>query len=119
LCECHSCAQVFVLGGSWSGGKGGGRYGEVFDGNAWRALTAMGTEPMQTADFRGIYRQDNHGRAPARLPLVHVHPTACFRRAVAPPTAGVRPPATPAACLAPCGLVLQAALLTRSSCAAC
>jgi galactose oxidase len=52
--------QVFVLGGSWSGGTGG-KIGEVFDGTAWRKLANVKTGPMQTADFRGIYRQDNHG----------------------------------------------------------
>jgi galactose oxidase len=55
-------AQVFVLADSWNGGRGG-KSAEVFNGSDWRLLPNVVTGPMQTADFGGIFRSDNHGCA--------------------------------------------------------
>ena len=56
--------QVFVHGGSWSGGVMD-RDAEVFDPNAddpeWRFLTSISTASIETDDQAGQYRSDNHG----------------------------------------------------------
>ncbi|MEO6082426.1 MAG: galactose oxidase-like domain-containing protein, partial [Umezawaea sp.] len=56
-----STGEVFTVGGSWSGGKGG-KSGEVYSptGNRWRALPGVRPEPFQTADPQGAFRADNH-----------------------------------------------------------
>jgi galactose oxidase len=56
-----SNGQVFTLGGSWSGGRGG-KNGEVYtpDGT-WRLLPNVTADSMLTADPAGIFRSDNHG----------------------------------------------------------
>jgi hypothetical protein len=65
LCWCERlcpAVQIFLLGGSWSGGQGG-KNGEVFDPIAgkWRALTNVKPEFILTSDVTGTYRADNHG----------------------------------------------------------
>ena len=55
--------QVFVVGGSWSGGVATAtnkKLGEVFDGTAWRLLNNVDAVPLSTGDSRGPYRADNH-----------------------------------------------------------
>jgi galactose oxidase len=54
--------QVFLLGGSFSGGQGN-KYGEVFDPitGTWRALTSVKPDFILTGDVAGTYRADNHG----------------------------------------------------------
>ena len=64
LCKslCH-CLQVFLLGGSWSGGVATATYkkiGEVYDGSSWRTLNNVDAVPIRTGDSRGPYRADNH-----------------------------------------------------------
>ena len=52
--------DVFTLGGSWSGGRGGK------DGEAWSATTGWRRTPgipasaILTNDLKGVYRSDNH-----------------------------------------------------------
>jgi galactose oxidase len=57
-------AQVFLLGGSWSGGLGG-KGGELFtpagSANGWTLLQGVSAEPILTKDPEGVYRADNHG----------------------------------------------------------
>lgn len=65
LCRCQTfcpALQVFVLGGSWSGGQGG-KNGEVFDpiAGTWRALSNVKPDVILTSDVTGVYRADNHG----------------------------------------------------------
>lgn len=57
-----SNGKVFVIGGSWSGGRGG-KNGEIFDPatGAWTLLSGCPVAPMLTNDAEGIFRQDNHG----------------------------------------------------------
>ncbi|KAG9240068.1 carbohydrate-binding module family 32 protein [Calycina marina] len=57
-----SNGQIFTIGGSWSGGRGG-KNGEKYDSatNAWSLLSGALVAPMLTADAGGIFRQDNHG----------------------------------------------------------
>jgi galactose oxidase len=56
-----SDGQVFVLGGSWSGGIGG-KLGEIWSSTAaWRELTGVPANPIYTNDSAGVYRADNHG----------------------------------------------------------
>ena len=56
-----SDGQVFVLGGSWSGGSGG-KLGEVWSSTGdWRELGDVPADPIYTADAGGVYRADNHG----------------------------------------------------------
>ena len=53
--------QVFVLGGSWSGGTGG-KLGEIWSPTAnWRELPNVPATPIYTADSQGAFRADNHG----------------------------------------------------------
>ena len=59
------CLQVFLVGGSWSGGVASNalhKYGEVLsaNGQTWRTLTGVDAVPMQTNDKDGPYRADNH-----------------------------------------------------------
>lgn len=54
--------SVFLLGGSFSGGRGG-KIGEVYDINTgdWSTRTGItATGSIITTDYNGIYRQDNH-----------------------------------------------------------
>lgn len=57
-----SNGKVFVIGGSWNGGRGG-KNGEQYDPatNTWSLLPGCPVAPMLTADLEGVYRQDNHG----------------------------------------------------------
>jgi len=57
-----SDGQIFVIGGSWSGGQGG-KNGEIYNptNNTWSRLPGCPVKPMLTADLRGVYRADNHG----------------------------------------------------------
>ena len=58
--------QVFTVGGSYSGGKNGGKDGEVYEsrpgsGNGtWRVLPGASAMPLLTEDLEGVYRADNH-----------------------------------------------------------
>ncbi|KAH7394484.1 hypothetical protein BKA66DRAFT_456524 [Pyrenochaeta sp. MPI-SDFR-AT-0127] len=56
-----SNGKIFTIGGSWSGPLGG-KPGELYDpaANTWTLLPGAAVEPMLTADYEGIYRQDNH-----------------------------------------------------------
>ncbi|MEU8825182.1 discoidin domain-containing protein [Streptomyces sp. NPDC048636] len=56
-----STGDAFVLGGSWSGGRGG-KAGEVWspDTGTWRKLPGVPTTPAETNDPDGPYRGDNH-----------------------------------------------------------
>lgn len=56
-----SNANLFTIGGSWSGGQGG-KNGEVFDATSqtWTLLPGAPVAPMLTNDTGGIFRQDNH-----------------------------------------------------------
>lgn len=57
-----SDGRIFVIGGSWSGGKGG-KNGEIYNGttNTWTVLPGCPVAPMLTHDAQGVYRADNHG----------------------------------------------------------
>lgn len=57
-----SDGRIFVIGGSWSGGRGG-KNGEIYDPtkSSWSLLPGCPVAPMLTADNAGVYRQDNHG----------------------------------------------------------
>ncbi len=64
--QCMSCldahfAQVFVIGGSYSGGTGD-KTGEVYSSadNTWKLLPGADVAPILTNDLQGIYRADNH-----------------------------------------------------------
>jgi galactose oxidase len=52
--------QIFLLGGSWSGGRGG-KNGELLVGGTWTNLTGVLATSILTADPKGVYRADNHG----------------------------------------------------------
>lgn len=58
-----SDGSVFVLGGSWSGTRGG-KNGEVFsDHGGWQlksGITIPNSSSLLTADKQGVYRADNH-----------------------------------------------------------
>ena len=55
-----SRGQVFVLGGSWSGGSGG-KKGELYTpGGSWSVLANVSPDDFVTADPSGVYRADNH-----------------------------------------------------------
>ncbi|KAK8091225.1 hypothetical protein PG994_000730 [Apiospora phragmitis] len=56
-----SNGNVFTIGGSYSGGRGG-KNGEVFDPatNEWTLLKGADVQPMLTVDHEGIWREDNH-----------------------------------------------------------
>jgi galactose oxidase len=52
--------QVFVIGGSYSGGVGN-KTGEVYSPKGgWRLLPGCPVVPMLTKDLQGEYRSDNH-----------------------------------------------------------
>ncbi|CAJ2505940.1 Uu.00g000700.m01.CDS01 [Anthostomella pinea] len=57
-----SNGNVFTIGGSYSGGRGG-KNGEVYDPatDAWTLLDDALVEPMLTTDHERIWREDNHG----------------------------------------------------------
>lgn len=57
-----SNGNVFVIGGSWNGGRGN-KNGELFNPGtgAWTLLSGCPVAPMLTADKEGVYRSDNHG----------------------------------------------------------
>ncbi|MFJ4972887.1 discoidin domain-containing protein [Streptomyces sp. NPDC088755] len=56
-----SSGDAFVLGGSWSGGRGG-KAGEVWspDTGTWRKLPGVPADPAMTDDPDTPYRADNH-----------------------------------------------------------
>jgi galactose oxidase len=55
-----SNGDAFVLGGSWSGPRGG-KTAEVWNAaTGWRTLTGVPADPIYTADAEGVYRSDNH-----------------------------------------------------------
>ncbi|PNS18299.1 hypothetical protein CAC42_7668 [Sphaceloma murrayae] len=54
-----SNGNVFQIGGSWSGGRGG-KNGEIWNGTSWRLLSGASVTPMLTKDPGGIFRSDNH-----------------------------------------------------------
>lgn len=57
-----SDGNIFVIGGSWSGGLGG-KNGELYSytANTWTLLGGAPVAPMLTNDEQGVYRADNHG----------------------------------------------------------
>ena len=56
-----SDGRVFILGGSWAGGRGG-KDGEVWSATtAWARLSGVPVMPILTDDPEGVYRSDNHG----------------------------------------------------------
>ena len=57
-----SNGNIFVIGGSWSGGTGG-KEGEVYEytTNTWNRLLNARVQAMYTNDRQGVYRADNHG----------------------------------------------------------
>ena len=61
---CSLCLQVFLLGGSWSGGIGTeGKKAEIFDPHmpkAWKLLGDIDNSYILTKDKAGEYRADNH-----------------------------------------------------------
>ena len=55
-----STGEVFTVGGSWSGGRGG-KIGEVWSqATGWRKLDNASVTPILTADKAGVFRADNH-----------------------------------------------------------
>ncbi|MFF4983916.1 discoidin domain-containing protein [Streptomyces sp. NPDC001046] len=56
-----STGDAFVLGGSWSGGRGG-KDGEVWspDTGTWRKLPGVPVDPAMTNDPDSPFRADNH-----------------------------------------------------------
>jgi galactose oxidase len=55
-----STGEVFSIGGSWAGGRGG-KHGEVWSEAAgWRRVTNASVTPILTADPEGVFRSDNH-----------------------------------------------------------
>ncbi|KAK44003.1 galactose oxidase [Caballeronia jiangsuensis] len=55
-----SNGNVFVMGGSWSGGLGG-KSGETWtSGSGWRINSAILDDYILTNDARGVFRADNH-----------------------------------------------------------
>jgi galactose oxidase len=56
-----SAGDVFIIGGSWSGGAGG-KDGEVWkpSSGAWRRVGALMNDYILTNDVGGISRADNH-----------------------------------------------------------
>ncbi|KAF4550721.1 Hypothetical protein D9617_16g015100 [Elsinoe fawcettii] len=54
-----SDGNIFNIGGSWSGGRGG-KNGEVWNGTAWRSLSGASVTPLLTKDPGGVWRADNH-----------------------------------------------------------
>jgi hypothetical protein len=57
----HVCPlQVFLLGGSWKGGRGG-KTGEILSDGVWQLLSGVSATSILTADPQGVYRADNHG----------------------------------------------------------
>jgi galactose oxidase len=57
-----SNGNIFVIGGSWSGGSGN-KIGELYSytANTWTKLAGAPVDPMLTNDAQGVYRADNHG----------------------------------------------------------
>ncbi|KAN0083641.1 copper radical oxidase [Elaphomyces granulatus] len=57
-----SDGQIFTIGGSWSGGRGG-KNGEIYNpaDDTWSPLPGCPVAPMLTHDQQGVYRADNHG----------------------------------------------------------
>jgi len=52
--------DVFTLGGSWSGGRGG-KDGEVWNATTgWRRTPGIPASVILTNDLKGVYRSDNH-----------------------------------------------------------
>lgn len=51
--------RTWVIGGSWSGPKGG-KSGEIWDGNEWTSLPGCDVTAMLTEDVGGVWRSDNH-----------------------------------------------------------
>ena len=53
--------DVFTVGGSWSGGRGG-KIGERYSpaSQAWTRLNNVPVQPLITEDDRGIFAADNH-----------------------------------------------------------
>jgi hypothetical protein len=58
--EHTSAVQVFLLGGSWSGLRGG-KNGEILSNGAWSLLSGVVADVILTDDPYGVYRADNHG----------------------------------------------------------
>jgi len=55
-----SKGEVFTLGGSWSGGKGG-KHAEIWaDGLGWRKLPGVLVDQFLGNDPGGVFRSDNH-----------------------------------------------------------
>ncbi len=55
-----STGEVFSIGGSWAGGRGG-KHSEIWSASAgWRLLADVPVTPILTADPEGEYRSDNH-----------------------------------------------------------
>ena len=56
-----SNGQVFTIGGSYTGPRGG-KNGEVYNPatNTWKLLPKADVDPMLTVDKEGIWREDNH-----------------------------------------------------------
>ncbi|KAK1141043.1 hypothetical protein N8T08_009616 [Aspergillus melleus] len=58
-----SDGNMFVIGGSWSGGEDDNKNGEIYDvgANSWKDLPNAAATPMLTNDRLGAYHADNHG----------------------------------------------------------
>ena len=56
-----SNGQIFIIGGSWNGGRGN-KNGEVFNPatSTWAALPGCPVAPIITGDVQGVFRADNH-----------------------------------------------------------
>ena len=56
-----SDGRIFVIGGSWSGARGG-KDGEVYSSttNTWTRLPGAAVTPLLTKDPAGVYKADNH-----------------------------------------------------------
>jgi galactose oxidase len=53
--------QIFVLGGSWSGGLDTKKDGEkLIPGGTWTRLPGILASQILTDDKQGIFRADNH-----------------------------------------------------------
>lgn len=56
--------HIIVLGGSWSGSHDGNKSGEIYDPAAmtkkWSLLSGCSSDDLQTDDWAGPYRADNH-----------------------------------------------------------
>lgn len=77
-----SDGRIFVIGGSWSGFRGG-KIGEIYDpvADSWKLLPGADVQRILTNDREGVYRQDNHAWLYAvSLFVIHAHQSLSPRR---------------------------------------